>query len=123
MITGLDTLRLPAEVLATNLVGSAEAGVEAAGDVLRDYWEAELRTGSGEPGGAPAPRTYRLARSIRVTKRRSDEGPSVDVGTPIFYGRILHFGVPGRIAPRPHGELALNAAEGAMNDAFAKAMR
>lgn len=119
MISGGATLNLSPTALADRIdvIRKTKAGVEAAAEVLRDRWEAVLQTGS-----APRRRSGRLAGSIRVTPV-SALNPTVRVGTPVFYGRILHFGVPGRLAAMPHGDIALNAAEQDMNAAFRKATR
>lgn len=117
MISGGKTLNLSPTALADRIdvIRKAKEGVDAAAHVLRDHWEAVLRTGS-----APRSRSGQLAGSIRVTPV-SALNPTARVGTPVFYGRILHFGVPGRLAAMPHGDTALNAAEQDMNAAFRKA--
>lgn len=123
---GLSTNQIARRV---GVIKGARKGVQAAGEALKSHWEAVLRSGSGQPGGAPAVLTGRLAGisgttkgGIRVTPIAAKD-PTVMVGTPVFYGRILHDGVPGRIEPMPHAELALGAAEQDMNAAFRKAMR
>lgn len=129
MISGGKTLKLSPQQIArrVGVVEDARSGLDAAGGVLRDEWERVLR--SNAPG-VPQVRTGTLAGlrgranegGVRVT-RIPGLSPTVQVGTPSFYGRILHFGVPGRIDPLPHGEVALNGAEKDMNDAYARAAR
>ena len=122
MISGGKTLNLTPTQLAekVQVVKKAREGVEAAGNVLKDYWTETLQRGDGVK--VPRVRTGELAGSIRMVPRHAAV-PRATVGTPLFYGRILHFGVPGRIAPMPHGEIALNRAEPDMNSAFRRAMR
>lgn len=122
MISGGKTLNLTPAQLAerVQVVKKAREGVEAAGNVLKDYWTETLERGDGV--NVPRPRTGKLAGSIRMVPRHG-ASPRATVGTPVFYGRILHFGVPGRIEAMPHGEVALNRAEPDMNAAFRKAMR
>lgn len=121
MIGGGKTLGLSPDALAAKIGVAVKArdAVNAAGNGLRDGWERTLLSGGA---GVPTPRTKRLAKSIRVTIVPAND-PTVRVGTPVFYGRILHFGAPGYFEPFPHGDVALTRAEGDMNEKFWKAMQ
>jgi hypothetical protein len=45
-------------------------------------------------GRGPNVRTGRLRASITWAPGRDAQGPFVDIGTPVFYGRILELGFP-----------------------------
>lgn len=140
MITGGKRLNLPGAKLsdALGVRQRARKGVLAASLVLRNHWGGDVlrRRGTGRtyrrgnvthqasaPGEPPATNTGRLANSIDVEELPGPVNPTARVGTGLAYGRHLQYGVPGRILPRPHGDVALAEAERDMTAAFRRAMR
>lgn len=140
MIRGGKRLNLSGGRLASELGirQDARRGLLAAGAVLRNKWGGEVlrRPGTGRvykrgnvshrasaPGEPPATNTGRLANSIDIEAIPELTDPTIRVGTGLDYGRHLQYGVPGRIEPRPHGDVALAEAERDMNAAFRRAMK